>query len=431
MKKLLNISLVFFSTCSFSVSDDLIHSIPHTFTKDKLQAAVTLYYYSDFFYNKNDTLPDNQECRKYFKKKGHILKCREYIKLIVPYRTIDRWKLEEKEKGYILFSINSSGDYKIHAYMESINALTVPTNKILNNTDYKPVIGIFKRHVANVKRYTFKNLKTGIKSQINATPDHPFYVMNKQKFIPIDRVSPADTLITDTGRKLHLLCPEKNDCGLPLDKKRLSIVYNLEVHKNHIYSVGDEHITVHNCHVPLHDMVWNSRDKKNLTKGCQLASRRLNIDSARNILTQVGLSEHIEDTAFFLLPITEMESGHPLYIGKEKLSLYSLEKIISKGRSYKYICLIHDAPKRTGFFYGVIQQLADKLNKSIIYNTHNDIDLFMQAYDDKVYQLLLKNEESPHQLLSAEHYNILHAQDAKTASTLISQNRFQIRHPRL
>ena len=430
LKTLIKTIPMLFIACTLAASGGIMHSIPHIFTKDKLQGAVTLYYYSDFFYNKNDALPDNPECRRYFKKNRYIVKCREYMELIAPYRIINRWKLEEKEKGYILFSTNSSGVYGIHAYIQSINTLTFSINKTLNNTDYRPVIGIFKRHAPNVKRYTFKNLTTGIKSQINATPDHPFYVMNKRKFISIDRISPTDTLITDTGRKLHLLCHEKHNCGMPLSKKRLNIVYNLEIYKSHIYSVGDEHITVHNCYIILHDMVLDAWDKKHLPKAHLVARSRLNIQSARRILEQVKLSEHVNDTAFFLLPVTERGFAKFLYIGEEKLTMYSLGKIILKGRNCRYICLIHDPPpNRLSFFSGVVKQLANRLGKSIIYTTKNEVEMSIPTYSQAVYELLAGGQNVL-QHLSTEQSNYLQMLGAQMSATLRSLNQFAVLHPR-
>ena len=145
----------------------------------------------------------------------------------------------------------------------------------LTTTDQRPVIGIFKRYAKDVRTYTFKDEKSHVE-KVNATPNHPFYVKNKDKFISIDEISASDELVSQLGKQVKLICPvgKNNHCGeeYNMDGKPV-IVYNLEVYRNHIYFVSDNKVLVHNsCSLnktgKLSDNALADMRKMNESKGC-------------------------------------------------------------------------------------------------------------------------------------------------------------------
>ena len=115
-------------------------------------------------------------------------------------------------------------------------------------TNSNRVTGIYIHDTDNVRTWKFIDQRKHI-SIIHATPNHPFYVKNLKKFLPLQKITPAMTLIDDHHHIIHLLCPaQKNgQCGLPYHPDRISTVYNIEVNRQHQYFVSGEHILVHNC----------------------------------------------------------------------------------------------------------------------------------------------------------------------------------------
>ncbi|MDA0939316.1 MAG: polymorphic toxin-type HINT domain-containing protein, partial [Proteobacteria bacterium] len=118
--------------------------------------------------------------------------------------------------------------------------------KNLQENDAGVVIGVFKRYTEDVKTYSFID-NHGVNETLSATPGHMFFVDTKDDFIPLYKIKEEDKLLTNTGRQMHLICPDKNDCGTPYTKKNEPVaVYNLEVYSKHIYKVGHHGILVHN-----------------------------------------------------------------------------------------------------------------------------------------------------------------------------------------
>jgi hypothetical protein len=117
------------------------------------------------------------------------------------------------------------------------------------NRANRPVTATFERYSDEVHTYTFVNSKTEKKSQINSTPNHPFYVKNKRAYIPIGDTGSSDEfyaynsgwvtkIIKSPRASLHSKIPEK--------------VYNVEVYQEHRYYVnnsGGTGLLVHNDYI--------------------------------------------------------------------------------------------------------------------------------------------------------------------------------------
>ena len=188
-------------------------------------------------------------------KAPDALRCRENIKLLMPASAINTWKQKQKkQQGYI--NVNDSEKTESHkntttdAHIISIKPVAVNAQKPLAYKGRNIVTGLFMQHTVNVRRYTFKDITTGKTGTINATANHPFYVKNRSAFIPIEKVTNSDNLITETGQSVKLICPEnrKNHCGLPYGDGQPRPVYNLQIAHRHTYFVGKNYkILVHNC----------------------------------------------------------------------------------------------------------------------------------------------------------------------------------------
>ena len=166
-----------------------------------------------------------------------VLRCTEHIKLLMPKSAINTWKQNHK---------NNTTD----THIVSIKPLIVNSQKLLAGKGVNMVTGLFVQHAVNVRRYTFKEIKTGKTGTINATANHPFYVKNRSAFIPIEKVTDSDNLITETGQSVKLICSEnrKDHCGIPYGDGQPQPVYNLQIANRHTYFVGKDHkILVHNC----------------------------------------------------------------------------------------------------------------------------------------------------------------------------------------
>ncbi|MBK2125472.1 Hint domain-containing protein, partial [Fangia hongkongensis] len=95
---------------------------------------------------------------------------------------------------------------------------------------------------------TFQD-RNGKVEQIHATPTHPFYVINKKRFIAIDQLSSKDQLLSAYGKEIQLVCPKGKlgHCGQRYNRDDKPIlVYNIEVYQTHNYYVGRFTSLVHN-----------------------------------------------------------------------------------------------------------------------------------------------------------------------------------------
>ena len=124
------------------------------------------------------------------------------------------------------------------------NRVLLPLSKQSQNR----VTGKFKRYVLDVRQYTFKTIKTGVTSKVNATPEHLFYITDRHRFMPVTDISSQDRLITASGEQVQLLChpKQKKHCGVPLNQGLPVPVFNFEVNQRHAYFIGDTAVMVHN-----------------------------------------------------------------------------------------------------------------------------------------------------------------------------------------
>ena len=181
-----------------------------------------------------------------------IIKGKSYpaeIKLLRPIEWLEENGMD-KVGNEVNLSIPEFGVVNVQATVTAIKPTTLDTSKTdWSKIDSRPVIGTFKRYARVVNTYTFKDLSTGKISSINATPNHPFYVKNKNKFIPIENVSPTDQLINSSGQPIKLICGkgQNSHCGRIYNIDGTPVpVYNLEIYQRHVYFVGNTAILVHN-----------------------------------------------------------------------------------------------------------------------------------------------------------------------------------------
>ena len=388
-------------------------------TNNNHMQKITLYYYEDFNCKKNYNLTDIPECKKYsaasFTKtpeRKYILRCRQKIELLRPYRIAEEWKMEEKKNGYILFRANSKVKATTRVHIKSITSFSA--GKTLKNTVFQPVTGVFKRYTFNAERYTFKNLKTGRISQINATTNHPFYAVNKQAFIPISMISSKDTLLSDTGQHISLICHnKKTDCGLPFSRAKPVLVYNLESYKKHIYFAGSEHITVHNCSAPTPAapapdpvpipapapapvpvpapnadsvLLYNLNEFHSIDSPTP-QKEQLTISEANNILSSAGANANAQETIFFLSYGTGINDHVPISSKYEYISINDLHGFVQNidpDAEYKHVCIMHCANLSDHFLYkgyakrakNYFERLANSLDKSVSYYTEGTLEYF-------------------------------------------------------
>ena len=220
-------------------------AIPDTWQK------ITMVYYHDF--------PCKERCqhegvagciRIHNRTDKWTIRCQEQVNLLRPKKVVSIWQQIEKKKGYVTLNIPEFSIKGVHAWIIAMDQ--IHENHFPDSGDTGYITGIFKRHIMNVNKYVFKNLKTGAVSLINVTPDHRFYVKNKESFIPVSQVTPSDTLINSRGEKIKLACLNQNERHCHLSGKSVNTgtlpvrVYNLEVHGKSCYFSGKEKILVHN-----------------------------------------------------------------------------------------------------------------------------------------------------------------------------------------
>ncbi len=171
------------------------------------------------------------------------------IKLLRPVKWLKDNDMD-KVGNKVNLSIPEFGVRSVHATVTAIKATTLNTSKIdWFRMNSRPVIGRFVRYAPIVKTYTFKNVNTGRITTINATPNHPFYVENKYKFVPIEDVTSNDRLVNSAGQVIKLICNngQNKHCGKLYNTNGKPIpVYNVEVYQKHVYFIGDDRVLVHN-----------------------------------------------------------------------------------------------------------------------------------------------------------------------------------------
>ncbi len=237
-----------------SFSQAIINSLPNydyqAITPDTWK-EIDFIYYDDFPYRSsysNKLIPD---CKKYINsQQKFVLRCTERINLLRPKMLVQRWQRLQKLYGWVPVNIKEIGINNVHGYITGIKATTLNTTiENLTKSQSSPVISTIERHTLTIRTYTFKNIKTGVISIINVTPEHRFYVTNIQAFEPIQMIDSDDRLINAAGNEVKLLCNGSriNHCGVKFNRSKVPVaVYNLEIYRKHRYFVGKDQILVHN-----------------------------------------------------------------------------------------------------------------------------------------------------------------------------------------
>ena len=254
-----------YSSCCHTVtpSEAPAFSLYHQSATNKIDdwKGIDLVYENRLAHSINDSSKAISGCINSYNADGKTLfRCKEHIMLLRPDKVIKHWLKEQRQAGYINLTIKEFGLINTKAYISAVKPAFISqkchlklfskSNKSDNSMELSCVTGRFKRHVNNVKSYTFKHLFTGKTETIHATPNHLFYVKNRKRFIALDEITPTDEPLTLSGHKMRLLCPEgkKIHCGISWKKHNILAVYNLEVYREHGYFTGNSRIYVHNVY---------------------------------------------------------------------------------------------------------------------------------------------------------------------------------------
>ncbi len=237
-----------------SFSQAIINSLPNyeyqAITPDTWK-EIDFIYYDDFPYRSSYSNKVIPGCKKHINsQQKFVLRCTERINLLRPKTLVDRWQRLQKLYGWVPVNIKDIGINNVHGYITAIKATTLNTTAVNQTKNQSsPVISTIEQHTLTIRTYTFKNIKTGAVSIVNATPRHKFYVANKQYFEPIQMIASEDRLINMAGDDIKLICTagKKDHCGVKRNHQKVPIaVYNLEVYKKHQYFAGKDQILVHN-----------------------------------------------------------------------------------------------------------------------------------------------------------------------------------------
>ena len=212
-------------------------------TKFSLSPAlnvVDIIFHHDFSSNQVDLIENNNDC---FKPVHHaeVVRCAEYAHLLRSVAVTEKWQRQQRRQGYFLLTDTGAGIREVHAHLIRVHDSAVKAVHATHQAGR--VTGRVIRYSPDVKTYTFYDLNTHVRSKINATPEHRFYVVNKRAFIPLSKITSEDQLINASGRSVKLLYAVKNGGN---SKKHLLPVYNLEVSDHHLYFAGVDRILVHN-----------------------------------------------------------------------------------------------------------------------------------------------------------------------------------------
>ena len=211
------------------------------------QVKLTLTYRHDFSCLKECRKNTVENCSKSIQH-PHKLMCIEEVKLIRPRKLAYQWQKEQYHHGHINFTIKEFGINHVRARIISAIPFTSKSfKKKSENKSKELVTGLFKIHTFNVRKYILKNIDTGMISSIHTTPDHLFYLQNRQDFLPIKISTEKDTMITSNGNPIKLISCRGNTSTTYKNKTNIPrLVYNLEIRKKHAYFVGSDKILVHN-----------------------------------------------------------------------------------------------------------------------------------------------------------------------------------------
>ena len=223
----------------------------NTFKKYINSSMITIAYHKSFPYKKSydkDLIPG---CKKIYKNRP-VLRCDEYIMLMRPVTLIKKWQNTQKKRGYLPITLPEFNIFNAAGKIISIIPAATYSKHLLSETNSTGhmVTGKFIRHSDKVGHYMFTTEKDSVIDNINATDNHLFYVKNKNKFIPVSKIRPTDSLINKEGQTVHL----KRSVNSKSKNKKLmneipETVYNLEISSSHTYFVGSHNILVHNIYI--------------------------------------------------------------------------------------------------------------------------------------------------------------------------------------
>ena len=244
-------SLLISCGLSFPLFASISGNNSHLVTSEKLK-EVTLSYYQYFPCHRQNCHRHVKGCRVVYRSAvsdplGHrFFQCTATMRFLRPAEAVKKWQMPDGRLPISTEQLNISNVHsRIIAIRETAdNRVLLPLSKQSQNR----VTGTFKRYVPDVRQYTFKTIKTGVISKVNATPEHLFYVTDRHRFMPVTDISSQDRLITASGEQVQLLChpKQKKHCGAPLNRGLPAAVFNFEVNQRHVYFIGDTAIMVHN-----------------------------------------------------------------------------------------------------------------------------------------------------------------------------------------
>ena len=366
---------------------------------DLTQARISLIYYKDFPAQaiKNNVPVPGCILKTNSDKSGRVLwHCLERIYLIRPLSQVALLKQKQHRLKFnsAAFDLNHT-----NARIVSVHPLKKPP--ALSDSGYVPVTGIFITHSFKVKRYQFKNDRTGRISELRATVSHPFYVENSGSFVPVSSVSSTDHLLNNKHETVQLLCPAGRTvhCGVTVSESLPMRVYNLESYKKHTFFAGSEETLVHNGCVFFKNYIkptlpWWMMDPYTRSL-VETAGTTLSSESAELLWGKVpgaqaldikkavyygfigALNEHSLPGVLFMDHATPWS----LYNRYIALSPDDVLRIISPTPGFdkaETIFFINGAPNTmreaiNRDFTGYFQKIADLSGKNVVFNTFNPL----------------------------------------------------------
>ena len=224
--------------------------LSNTGTWKKLHVA----YYRYFSQSKLSLHEDYDGCVRSMqiikgRKNITVLKCTEHLLLLVSEETAREWLSMQQHLGYFYLTAIQFGIHGVHAHVLNTEPLNNSRDRLNFRSERSSMVtGIFERHVLDVRKYFIKNNRAYTITSLIVTPDHPFYVVNRHRFLPVNAISADDVLMTRDGHYAGLVCHDrrKNHCGTPWHIGQIKRVYNMAVQGEHQYFAGRDGLLVHN-----------------------------------------------------------------------------------------------------------------------------------------------------------------------------------------
>ena len=387
-------------------------------TANQSWSSVDLVYHRNFSYTGDNNNHHIAGCHLVsWKKKNRdkrsfdVLRCTEHIKLLIPTAIASTWQEEQKQLGYInLYAKKIMAGHAspgMQAHITLIQPVKLDPVNFTRAGNKHPVTALFIRHARNVRTYKFKNMKTGTVSTVNATANHPFYVKNKRKFVPVSSISTSDTLLTETGQPVRLICRKgnKKHCGTLYKKGQITTVYNMETYPNHTYFVGESSpVLVHNCSVIATETAadQNATGTINSGKSEDTLNDREKQKMQVRLVEEPPLENRTGDHCLSLSDVKKMDRHRT----KELLSPFTGNKVVAIQDTYgnqvetKYIQKIIQQ-ENGGFIISNITDAtrAQRINRQIEYYS-----LEIERMQRKEYKINT-DSESEHRLMKKRRRN--------------------------